>query len=353
MSAFSEVVAVLHYCLRWWSRLPKSVLVVLICAGALAAQSSASEREIIRFEPFFFDRSDPTTIFLVGDIDVRAGLNFARIVDASGEAKNLVLASDGGLVHVALSIALEVRRQQLTTFVPSGSRCYSACSFLWFAGVNRHADGEIGVHQLASTTADLAAGQVAIGDIVDVLAGFDVPSDVIVRMLQTPATEIYVLSRDELRRFSLVEGGDEVALPASPPRSETRQASIEERAIGFVAQNNRDWSISNEQALERIRSQYAALVDFYGNNWSRDRVIQEKRQFADRWPVRDYHLDMSTASAHCDSSTCVVSGEVVWDARSPSRNAISRGRSHVEITLEILRTGFLILGENGSVIARY
>lgn len=177
---------------------------IFFLTASFAAPSGGAQ-DVVRFEPFFFNQSDPSTIYLMGDIDVRTPLNFRRVLNASGMARTLVLVSDGGLVHSALSVATDVRREGLVTHVPAESGCYSACSFLWFAGLQRTADGEVGVHQISSDHGDLASGQITISDIVDVLSEFGVPSEVIVRMLQTPSEEMHVLTEDDLVRHGLLD----------------------------------------------------------------------------------------------------------------------------------------------------
>lgn len=404
-------------------------------ALALWLPHGAAADGAVRHGPFHFDPAEPGIIHLSGEIDLRAGLSFQRILDASGEARELVLDSGGGLVHVALPIAIEVRRRALVTRVPEGAGCYSSCTFLWFAGTTRHAGGQIGVHQLASDSGDLEAGQLAIADIVDVLTGFGVPSAVIVRMLQTPSTGIDVLSQDDLRRYGLIEaapafatvplrpeadpqadpappvpgplpepepalpdpaptlhaapvprrpvprpeitvpdaegsetavlralpappappapGADAPATPAADPPEPEAGPPPEQRAIDFLARNTRDWSRPNDVALARIAEDYADEVRFYGSPQSHAAVMADKRAFARRWPVRDYELDLATARADCDAQACVVTGEIVWDARSPERGAVSRGRSIIEVTLAREGEGFRIAAEGGSVIARY
>lgn len=128
--------------------------------------------------------------------------------------------------------------------------------------------------------------------------------------------------------------------------------ALEGRAIDFVARNNTDWSLGNREAMRRITAQYAAEVEFYGNAWTREQVLAEKRAFADRWPLREYYLDLESAEASCDSGICVVNGVVSWYARSPARIATSRGTAAVEITLERRGGDFLIVAEDGEVLDR-
>jgi hypothetical protein len=65
----------------------------------------AHAQDVVRFGNFSFDRANPSDVFLDGPIDGRSGLNFSRLLDAAGEARTLVLASEGGLVYVALTMA--------------------------------------------------------------------------------------------------------------------------------------------------------------------------------------------------------------------------------------------------------
>ena len=336
-----------------WSRTLKSLLVKTLAFVSISlAPTIANAQDIVRFGNFYVDRANPSYIFLDGPIDDRSGLSFARILEASGDAHTLVLASDGGLVYVGLTIAQEVRRRGLATYVPANARCYSACSYLWFAGVERDAHGEVGVHQIASRTADLSTGQLAIGDIIDVLANFGVPNEVFVAMLQTPSSEMYVLDRAKLNRYGLIGSTVATSAPPAPSATVTTASTREREAIAFVASNIRDWSLPNDEALSRAGQYYASEVDFYGSVWSRERVLQDKRALANRWPVRNYALDVSTATATCSPTTCTVAGEVVWRAHSPERNATSSGRSTVDLTLAIRSHGFAIVREDGSVIQR-
>ena len=401
---------------------------------ALWLPNAGTAESMVRHGPFHFDRIDPGVIYMSGPIEVRTGLHFQRILDASGVARELVLDSGGGLVHTALPMAIEVRRRGLHTRVPEGAICFSACSFLWFAGVRRFADGAVGVHQLAMSSPDLAFGQVAIADIVDVLSGFGVPSEVLVRMLLTPAAEMDVLSPEDLRDYGLLDpvpvfvtvplqldddpprdsrpGGllpPELLFPApeapvadpapapppAPPPSlperlrDMDQAALlpllevlrqqpegavpepapdvpvpdvpvpeaapapERLAVAFLARNTSDWSEPNATALARIAEDYADEVLFYGSPHSHAEVMADKRAFARRWPVRDYALDPDTARADCDAARCIVTGEILWDARSPERGAVSRGRSRIEVTLSREGEGFRITAEGGRVIERY
>lgn len=137
-------------------------------------------------------------IAIIDKINVRTPLSFQRVYSEVGNPNTLILASPGGNVHSALTIALQVHQHEMTTVIPEGAGCYSACSLIFFAGHRRFAFGELGVHQISSNHGDdLYSGQIALSDIIEILEDFDVPSELLIKMLRTPPEDMYVLSADE------------------------------------------------------------------------------------------------------------------------------------------------------------
>jgi hypothetical protein len=59
------------------------------------------------------------------------------------------LNSDGGKPFTATQIGELIRKNRLTTYIAPDSKCYSSCTFIFIAGVQRYAFGELGVHQMA------------------------------------------------------------------------------------------------------------------------------------------------------------------------------------------------------------
>lgn len=125
-------------------------------------------------------------------------------------------------------------------------------------------------------------------------------------------------------------------------------------AIDFVTAQYQIWSGDNAGALAGIASTYAPQVAFYGNDWSRDRVMAEKRAFARRWPKRSYAFRPDVSASHCQNTgVCRILGEVDWIAHSPERNTTSQGTSTLIVTLKTVNQSFEILREEGKVIARH
>ena len=64
----------------------------------------------------------------------------------AGKIDNVILASPGGDGDAAMRMGYAMREAGVTTFVPKGRYCQSACGFLFLAGAKRILDGHIGIH---------------------------------------------------------------------------------------------------------------------------------------------------------------------------------------------------------------
>ncbi|MBX8828277.1 hypothetical protein HBA93_21975, partial [Ochrobactrum sp. SFR4] len=86
-----------------------------------------------------------------------------------------------------LVIAEEVYERGMNTYIPPDSYCASACSFVFFAGKNRVADGRLGVHQISAPELSGEQAQFGVSDIVATLPKYGVSADVLGIMFSTPA----------------------------------------------------------------------------------------------------------------------------------------------------------------------
>jgi len=163
--------------------------------------------------------ADPTVIALNGDIGASLVADFERALEARPEARVLVLNSPGGYVDDALVVARKVRERGMDTIVAEGMGCYSACSYIYFAGANRQVDGELGVHQISSEVADLVLAQTTLADVLAALDEFEVTQSIITVMLQTPPEEMYIFSPGEVASLGINRGAriEIAALPTPVP----------------------------------------------------------------------------------------------------------------------------------------
>jgi len=186
-----------------------SALLAAVWSICLIAGAGAAERT---FGPFTVDDGTPEIIRMDGEIDTGAALSFRRALQAAPNAKLVTLNSPGGSVQMGLLIADDIHQRQLSTYIPKRSGCYSACSFIFLAGRERKADGELGVHQISNDTKDLVGAQYAISDIIEVLNRFGTPVDVMHIMFRTPPDDMYVFSQEEIERYGLNRtGGTSIA----------------------------------------------------------------------------------------------------------------------------------------------
>lgn len=249
---------------RWRALCLLALLFPLSVVGALA--------ERLQFGPFSVDPAKPDIIQLDGEIDSGSALAFRRALSAAPEAKLVVLNSGGGLVSMGLLIADDVFTRRLATLVPSGSRCFSACAFIFLAGADRQADGELGVHQISSEVPDLTSAQLSISDIIDTLNRFGTPVEVLTTMFRTPSNKMHVFSAAEVAKHGINRrAGDPPPAPApssiseiAPPESGPEKPSLP--SIDGSAIKTARLSVIEDYARQPNRLALYAGLDFAGQD---------------------------------------------------------------------------------------
>lgn len=179
-----------------------ALLPLVLAAPAVAQPEPAFER----FGAFLVDPADPGTIYLNGAIEDAALLDFRRTRRNFAAASTLVLNSPGGLVRTALAIADEAFDAGMSTVIPSWAGCYSSCAYIFLAGVERIALGELGVHQFSSSEPDIGDAQRVMADLLEMLGRFETPQSLITIMLRTPPEDMYVFAADEIAELSINRG---------------------------------------------------------------------------------------------------------------------------------------------------
>jgi hypothetical protein len=123
---------------------PVSV-VAAIGIGLVAGPSEAAE--ITVNNP---DQDGRVFVDIVGDIEAGDDKTFHKKVGVLSDPEKVVvtLTSDGGQFVTAFLVGDHIRLTGMTTFVPAGKTCASACAFVWLAGRPRTFGGgaRIGFH---------------------------------------------------------------------------------------------------------------------------------------------------------------------------------------------------------------
>jgi hypothetical protein len=208
--------------------------------------------------PFLLLPGQPNIIFLQGPIEDDAPAAFVRALRERPAATVLGLVSDGGLVDPAMLVAREVRRRGLATLVPPGAVCASACAFIFLAGTERVALGQLGVHQISNDDNDLVAGQTALADVFRTLREFGVSDDVVAAMLATPPDEVHFFTQDELTSWGIeteiastdFAGGtaDVPALAPSGGQSLLLEASDDGKTGAVPFSGTVSWLVGSDEA---------------------------------------------------------------------------------------------------------
>jgi ATP-dependent protease ClpP protease subunit len=130
-----------------------------------------------------------------------------------------LLNSPGGNIGEAVKITEAIKGQHIGTMVAPDSQCASACFLIFAAGEPKVASTRsfIGVHSL--TTINVGEDDSAKSSTVDVArycsTELKIPSDIIGKMVSTPASSIYQLSIADLTEMG-VDVSDDGPSPPSP-----------------------------------------------------------------------------------------------------------------------------------------
>ena len=204
--------------IRLSMQLNKLTGLVMLClaffSSALVAQenkfslSSYGDEFSIEPDKFFYYNELEGVLFLNGEIEKGMYTNFRQAI-TENKIHTIVLNSFGGNVDEGLDIATTVFDKGIKTYVPKENECYSACSFIFFAGSERYTLGKLGVHQVGYAD-DVAKEKFEVGvvtsisqlttaDILLRLGEFNTPRFVEQRMLRTK--KMYIFNTEELNKL--------------------------------------------------------------------------------------------------------------------------------------------------------
>ncbi len=327
-----------------------NLLFLLSSAGSSIGQNNTD------YSPFAYLDDVPNVIVLNGEIDFRTPLAFKRALSAHPDTHTIVLNSGGGSVQAALLVAEEIHERGIATVILSEFQCLSACSFIFFAGRQRLAEGKLGVHQMSGSD-DIEAAQLNLSDILETLAKYGVPQDVITRMLRTRSSDMYIFSPEEVADLGInkLSSGqqntpNERVSQATAPEEAPENAA--ELAKAFVLGLILSGSLPTDDLLELSDNSYAEIVNFYGKQLSKKQVLDEKRHYAERWPIRISSARADTIKSFCSNGLCYVSGIYDWQVSNPKTSKRLTGVATFEYTVSMVGSGYSIIAEAGDVLKR-
>lgn len=194
----------------------------LLIAATMVVSATPAFCQTGPFGAFSIAPGEPTRALLGGPIGPIAPLDFRRLIKNHPEVQTLALHSEGGDVTAALLVAQEVANRKLDTIIASGTRCFSACAFIFLAGEHRLVHGALGVHQIYGEEPDDFTTQIFLAEILENLNEFGTPSIVVSDMLRTAPDSMRTYGAEEadrigLNRVSPIEVVANPAVTVSPP----------------------------------------------------------------------------------------------------------------------------------------
>lgn len=321
----------------------------------------------ITFERVPIDGSSPV-LLLKGEFTTSDNTDqLAREVAATG-ARLITFNSNGGNVATAMAYGRMIRSLGLSTLQLRSAECASACALAFVGGVNRQAEpGAIGVHQSSFSPETIVEGHTAVAavqaltaQIMTYLVEMDVDPKLLQLSLSVPSNDMRYLTASEMQSYKVTWGSladltesaaaSKVAptvVPATPQTTQAHLPTTEEKASAFVTAYYDAWSGGNSEALAFMARAYANTVEFYGKTTPKAALIDEKRNFATRWPVRAYSVQAGSTKVTC-AETCKVDGIVDWYTKRDVGNRTSSGSAEFSLVWD-QRAG-VILSETSEVI---
>ncbi len=292
---------------------------------------------------------------------------------AATDAKIVSFDSGGGNIKAAMAFGRAIRRLNLDTYQPRSAECASACTLAFVGGVNRIAEpGAIGVHR-ASFAGDgeidghaaVAAVQSMTADIMTYLIEMGVDPKLLQLSLSVDSSDMRYLTASEMSEYRVTTSGDgrtTVPLgaehdsapapapiePTNTPAANPLEKSADQRASDFIARYHDAWSQDNPQALAAMEAYYGRAATFYGKSLNHAEIIDEKRKFAARWPLRAYWLVPGSEQISCDVQ-CSITAHIEWFAVSPERAKTSSGEAEFFVIWNPSTN--LIESETGAVVS--
>ena len=325
-------------------------------AGLLAASTSlAANAATIEYK--VIERLNVITV--VGRIDRGDEYRFGSVASTIDGTALVILNSPGGVVVDGLDIGLMIHRNGYFTAVPEDTVCASVCGLIWLAGSKRGVapSSKIGFHAAYGPNGEeTGSGNALVGGYLKEL-GFSYGA--IAYLTSAPPDDMQWLTPEIATKFGITysllsppksEPKPFIAQPAPQYQAPSLQPApgslpVEQQAAQLVQSYFAYWSQSGTN-VEGLAQYYSPSIQFFGSPTRIDKVMDAKRKYAIRWPIRHYAINPGSVFVQCDSEGCTVTGVVNWDCSSLARSEHSVGSANYAFRI----ANGVIVSENGSVL---
>jgi len=278
---------------------------------------------------------------------------------ASQFSKGVVIfRSGGGLAIAGVEIGKIIRLRNFATWVPSGFLCASACAVAWLGGAQRSMGKTalIGFHAAYR----LEHGQPEESGMANAVVGaylsqLGLPVRAIIYATASAPNSMTWLTPADANQVGIeVAISDPVGSKPAPRANDagTTQKSTSE----FLGAMYRAVNGSPDAWLAWAKLRYADHVSYFGEELSRDEVIERVEKSYERWPKRQYVPLENTYQISCDLTLhiCTAKGLLKFRTESPERNDTSTGVASFDLALSFDWVGGpRIVREEGQTLERH
>ena len=320
----------------------------LLAVGSIVALAT-NQVEALEYTPVP-SPGNPPFLVVSGEFAVNEPLTaFSNAVASSG-ARIIVFNSPGGSVGSAIQLGRMIRAAGLNTLQVRQFQCVSACSLAFLGGVRRAAEpGSIGVHQGSygpdsGMTTDQAVASIQAGtaQIMSYMTEMGVDPKLMELALSYEKSDMRYLSASEMAELRVTNFevtqppvAASQAPPVTPAPDANAKQQLESAAVAFIRGLIEHHGDNAELALAQVQSSYAPTVDYYGKLTDLGSIIQDKRNYFQRWPERGYKVRNNSLMVTCANDRCMVSGVYDWVVRSLPRHKQAHGAANFSYTISI------------------
>ncbi len=289
---------------------------------------------------------------------------FGRVTQGLGEMFNrpviVLLNSPGGNMLASLAIGETVRFHSFATGVVNNAVCASGCAMIWVAGTSRFLGNtaKLGFHAAYNISDDDKKESGQANAIVGAyLAKLGLSYAAVAYATAAGPDQMQWLHPADAQiigiKVEVFPDPTPPPVPVATPPTAPSGSPAEQQAKSLIWAYYADWSRSGTD-IEGLAQYYGNTVSFYGLPEPREKIMDEKRKFSARWPIRQYTIQPNTLFVQCTDS-CSVTGVVQWNVSSIERNAHSVGTANfvLKIVLNGSAAGGIILSENGAVLSAH
>jgi hypothetical protein len=319
--------------------------VALACAVVTSAPISAATISIEKSTRF----DQPNLVVVEGEFAAGDDAVFASRTAPLSRAL-IVLESNGGNLVAGVKIGEAIRFKGFSTLVVD--RCASACALAWLGGVQRFMSdkGRVGFHPAynGKSGQETGVGNAIVGAYLNKIG---LSYAAVIYITTAPPTSMTWVTIEEAKK-----NGIDVTL-LNTAADEPPKWKIEKVVSDFVISFYDNLSTPNAKALQFLTTVYGDDVFYFGKHLPRAAVLDDQKQFAERWPTRSYRVRPDTLQVECFEPTrpvpypfCNAVGQLDWKASSDTR--VSTGVASFQFSIMSQEGRLIIWSQDSKVLQR-